>query len=198
VEVRELRWPRDRSLLDDLRRHGVPRLVVVDEGMPPLPVDGLEDFVFATATPQERQWRRAAVAERARRLAGPDGRGNGTSGDVPGAVASGGGPTALDAEPAIDDDGIVRFAGRWASISPVESSLLRALIERFGAVVSREHLGARAWPEGLPTRNALDVHILRLRRRIAPLGLEVRTVRSRGYMLHAASSATDDVSVRAG
>ena len=28
----------------------------------------------------------------------------------------------------------------------------------------------RAWPEGLPTRNALDVHVLRLRRRIAPLG----------------------------
>jgi DNA-binding response OmpR family regulator len=31
------------------------------------------------------------------------------------------------------------------------------------------------------------VHILRLRRRIAPLGLEVRTVRSRGYLLQVAA-----------
>ena len=44
-------------------------------------------------------------------------------------------------------------------------------------------MARRAWPNGAPTRNALDVHILRLRRRIAPLGLEVRTVRSRGYLL---------------
>ncbi len=38
-------------------------------------------------------------------------------------------------------------------------------------------------PSGVPTRNALDVHVLRLRRRIAPLGLEIRTVRSRGYLM---------------
>ena len=40
-----------------------------------------------------------------------------------------------------------------------------------------------------PTRNALDVHILRLRRRIAELGLEIRTVRSRGYLLQAAAAS---------
>ena len=38
----------------------------------------------------------------------------------------------------------------------------------------------------MPTRNALDVHVLRLRRRIAPLGLEIRTVRSRGYLMQTA------------
>ncbi len=43
----------------------------------------------------------------------------------------------------------------------------------------------RAWPGGSPTRNALDVHLLRLRRRISTLGLEVRTVRARGYLLQA-------------
>jgi DNA-binding response OmpR family regulator len=40
----------------------------------------------------------------------------------------------------------------------------------------------------LPTRNALDVHMLRLRRRLEPLGLEVRTVRSRGYVLQPATN----------
>jgi len=35
------------------------------------------------------------------------------------------------------------------------------------------------------------VHMLRLRRRIAPLGVEVRTVRSRGYLMQAAQSRAD-------
>ena len=39
------------------------------------------------------------------------------------------------------------------------------------------------WPKGAPGRNALDVHVLRLRRRLAPLGLAIRTVRVRGYLL---------------
>ena len=85
--------------------------------------------------------------------------------------------------PEIDDDGLLRFRDRWVSLSPVERELAGALVERFGAVVGRELMARRAWPSGAPTRNALDVHILRLRRRIAPLGLEVRTVRSRGYLL---------------
>ena len=53
----------------------------------------------------------------------------------------------------------------------------------------REVLSKHAWPEGAPTRNALDVHILRLRRRIAELGLEIRTVRSRGYLLQTVAPA---------
>ena len=48
---------------------------------------------------------------------------------------------------------------------------------------------ARAgWPSGAPGRNALDVHVLRLRRRLVPLALAIRTVRSRGYLLESAPS----------
>jgi DNA-binding winged helix-turn-helix (wHTH) protein len=65
------------------------------------------------------------------------------------------------------------------------------LVDRFGAVVGRETLARRAWPDGTPTRNALDVHMLRLRRRIAQLGVEVRTVRSRGYLMQAAQPRAD-------
>ena len=70
----------------------------------------------------------------------------------------------------------------------MERELAGALVERFGAVVGRDLMARRAWPTGAPTRNALDVHILRLRRRIASLGLEVRTVRSRGYLLQTTSA----------
>jgi DNA-binding response OmpR family regulator len=67
----------------------------------------------------------------------------------------------------------------------VEARLMTALLDRFGAVVSREQLARAGWPKGAPGRNALDVHMLRLRRRIDPVGLVIRTVRSRGYLLEA-------------
>ena len=56
------------------------------------------------------------------------------------------------------------------------------------AVVSRESLSTAGWPDGAPGRNALDVHVLRLRRRLAPLSLVIRTVRSRGYLLEVESA----------
>jgi DNA-binding response OmpR family regulator len=65
----------------------------------------------------------------------------------------------------------------------VEGRLTAALLDRFGAVVSRDSLARAGWPDGAPGRNALDVHMLRLRRRVAPLALAIRTVRSRGYLL---------------
>ena len=91
----------------------------------------------------------------------------------------------MTAAPAVDEDGLLRYRGRWVTLSPVERALAAALIDRFNAVVGRDTLVRRAWPGGSPTRNALDVHMLRLRRRISTLGLEVRTVRARGYLLQA-------------
>ena len=47
---------------------------------------------------------------------------------------------------------------------------------------------AAGWPGGTPGRNALDVHVLRLRRRLEPVRLAIRTVRSRGYLLEPAAA----------
>ena len=69
--------------------------------------------------------------------------------------------------PSLDDDGVVRHAGAWVSLPPVEARLTRLLLDRYGAVVSREALAKAGWPDGAPGRNALDVHVLRLRRRLA-------------------------------
>ena len=85
--------------------------------------------------------------------------------------------------PELDPDGVLRSGADWVSLPPVEARLMAALLDRFGAVVSREQLARSGWPKGAPGRNALDVHVLRLRRRIALLGLSIKTVRSRGYLL---------------
>jgi DNA-binding response OmpR family regulator len=75
--------------------------------------------------------------------------------------------------PGIDADGLLRYRGKWVSLPPLERRMLESLLSRFGAVVS----------DGASGRNALDVHVLRLRRRLEPTDLAIRTVRCRGYLL---------------
>jgi DNA-binding response OmpR family regulator len=86
-------------------------------------------------------------------------------------------------ETEVDPQGVVRVGDRSVVLPPVEAALAVALAERMGAVVGRGRLLEAAWPDGEPDRNLLDVRILRLRRRLAPLGLVIRTVRSRGYLM---------------
>src|SRR4051794_39021861 len=121
-----------------------------------MPVDCLEDWVTSGAPEWEIDARRRALTLRAGQHA---------------------------VRPNLDGDGLLHHRDAWVSLSPVEQSLAAVLLDRFGAVVTRDMLADRAWPTGVPTRNALDVHVLRLRRRIAPLALEIRTVRSRGYLM---------------
>jgi DNA-binding response OmpR family regulator len=162
VDVVLVRWPEEQRQLSELRGAGTPRLLLVGpDAAPPESSDPLEDWIRLPAEDRDVRARVATLEARAE-----DG-------------------TAL---PQIDDDGLLRYRDQWVSLSPVERELAGALVERFGAVVGRELMARRAWPSGAPTRNALDVHILRLRRRIAPVGLEVRTVRSRGYLLQLSSS----------
>ena len=89
--------------------------------------------------------------------------------------------------PHLDHNGVLRFGSSWVSLPPIEAELTRVLVERFGAVVGRDVLARTAWPDGGPGRNALDVHVLRLRRRIAAVGLSIKTIRSRGYLMEPAA-----------
>lgn len=166
MDVILVRWPEEEERLDQLRTVGFPRLVLVGpEASPPASSDCLEDWIRLPAEDADMRARVATLASRAARQR---------------------------TVPAFDEDGLLRFRDGWVSLSPVERSLAGALVERFGAVVGRDTLARRAWPSGAPTRNALDVHMLRLRRRIADLGLEVRTVRARGYLLQEAAKTVAD------
>lgn len=157
MNVEVVRWPSDSIRLAELRESGVPRLLVVaDDAEPPIPIDCLEDWVTTQTPDREVDARRIALSVRGENHA---------------------------VRPLLDDDGLLHHRDAWVSLSPVEQALASAMLDRFGAVVTRDMLADRAWPAGVPTRNALDVHVLRLRRRIAPLGLEIRTVRSRGYLM---------------
>lgn len=157
-DVAMVRWPHERERLDELRATGAPRLLLVEGGVTPPVVDGgPEDWIRLPADEADLRARVEGVERRAQadRLAPPE----------------------------IDEDGVLRLGDAWVSLPPVEARLTRALVDRYRAVVSRDALARAGWPEGAPGRNALDVHVLRLRRRLDPVGLTISTVRSRGYLL---------------
>jgi DNA-binding response OmpR family regulator len=159
MEPVALKWPVEEDRRRRLSDAGVPRLLVIDSGELPPAVDGpLEDWIRSPASEVDKAARLEVLRRRAN---GADARG----------------------VPIIDDDGLVRVGRLWAALPPVEARLATCLVDRFGAVVGRDDLTAAAWPEAGTERNVLDVRILRLRRRIEPVGLGVHTVRSRGYLL---------------
>jgi hypothetical protein len=160
VEVALVHWPAEQDRREALRRTGQPRLLLVERGAPPIPTDELEDWIRLPADDLDLRVRVEALRRR-------------TDGDN-------------GSTPLVDDDGVLRLGDHWVSLPPVEARLTSALLDRFGAVVSRDALARSGWPGGSPGRNALDVHVLRLRRRLSPLRLAIRTVRSRGYLLERA------------
>lgn len=158
VDVELIRWPADEQRRAELRDAGRARLLLVEDGAPAPIVSSLdEDWIRVPAGESDLQARIAGLARR-------------VGDDAP--------PT-----PELDRDGLLHRGGHWVSLPPVEERLTAALLDRFRLVVSRDALARAGWPDGAPGRNALDVHMLRLRRRVDPLGLAIRTVRSRGYLL---------------
>lgn len=158
MEVILVRWPAESGRREHLAGARVPRLLLVEDGIPPPgATDCLEDWIRVPATEADVRHRLEALMARAARH--------------------------LAAIPVVDGDGVLRFGSSWVALPPVEARLAAALAERFGAVVGRETLARSAWPDAAPGRNVLDVHVLRLRRRMIPVHLAIRTVRSRGYLL---------------
>lgn len=162
MDVTLLRWPDQDDERIRLASAGAPRLLLVD-AVGPLPAlgDELEDWIRMPADELDLHSRMETLERRAASRRPPP--------------------------PIVDDDGVLRRGGAWVSLPPVEARIGAALVARYGRVARREELSAVAWPDGGAGRNALDVHVLRLRRRIEPLGLGIRTVRGRGYVLEASS-----------
>lgn len=156
-EVQLIRWPAESLRRDELRRNGELRLLVV-EGPASAPVspDVREDWVRAPVAPVDLQARIDCLRAR----------------------------SDLHQRADVDPNGVLRYRGRLVTLSPTATDLLERLIRDFGVLVAREAL-TECLPErkGEISRNALDLHVTRLRKRIGPVGLTIRTVWGRGYLL---------------
>ena len=162
-EVKLVRWPAESARRDHYRVLGVLRLLVIEGGArPPVCSDIREDWVRAPITPDDLQARIAALRARAE----------------------------AHCRPQVDPNGVLRYCGRSITVSPTATDLLERLVREFGVLVSRDDL-RDCLPErdGGASRNALDLHIMRVRKRIRPIGLAIRTVWGRGYLIEPFSGA---------
>jgi DNA-binding response OmpR family regulator len=154
MDVAMIAWPSGDAQREELRRARVPRLLLVAPDVEAPFVDELlEDWVRLPATERDVRARALTLQRRAR------------------------------TRPWIDDGGMLCHQGRTVALSPVEQRIAGVLVERFEAVAGRERLERAVWPDERPDRNRLDVHVHRLRARLPSVGLELRTMRSRGYLL---------------
>lgn len=162
LDVVMVQWPAEHDRLLHLRDLDAPHLVMVEpDADPPDPHPGLEDWIRLPASAADVRVRVDGLLARA--------------------------AVAASLRPVIDASGLIRFRGSSASVSPTEAALLDALAQRWGAVVGRDALQSLL-PTG-DSANALDASMSRLRRRVEPVGLSIRTVRRRGYVLESAPAA---------
>jgi DNA-binding winged helix-turn-helix (wHTH) protein len=166
ADVVVLYWPDEA---DKVERVGVPRLLLVEQGVaPPTVTSCLEDWLRLPAHDADIRARLVALAERAARH---------------------------PAVTALDEHGQLSHRDATVFLSPIDQGLAEVLVANFGRPVATADLTARAWPQG-GSGVALRVHVSRLRRHIAPLGLQIRSIRGYGYVLRdgpAVSAAVDEV-----
>ncbi|MEU4690721.1 helix-turn-helix domain-containing protein [Actinoplanes sp. NPDC023714] len=155
VEI--IRWPEESARRERCRTRGVLRLLVIAPGsQPPVCTDPREDWVRVPAPREDVRLRAAGLRARA----------------------------GAHQIPQLNNDGVLSFRSHSTALSPSEASLLKILVLRFGHLVARETLTTGLADDGqLCSRNSLDLHIMRIRRRIAPLGLAIRTAWGRGYIM---------------
>jgi DNA-binding response OmpR family regulator len=160
ADVALVHWPAEADRLARLRARREPRLVVVEEGPPPTTEDWLEDWLRTPVDEEEIRIRLETLRARARHTT-----------------------RAVTLE-----DGVLRAGAAVVVLPPIQARLAGALLERQNAVVSRDSLLRRGWPEQMPKdRNVLDVHLARLRRLLDGTGIQIHTVHRRGYLLRIAS-----------
>jgi DNA-binding response OmpR family regulator len=82
------------------------------------------------------------------------------------------------------DSFLVTFNGRVLFLPPKEFLILSGLSRSIGHMVESNTLWRYAWGQGVPFNSrTLRVHICTLRRKIEPMGLNIRHVASVGYCL---------------
>ncbi len=156
MDIALVRWPAEADKRSQLATRRRPRLLLVEPGAaPPVCDDTLEDWVRLPVADVDVRARVRTLLAR----------------------------IAENHQPTVDDTGLISFLGATAVLTPLQTRLMRCLVENLGAVVTREELREQGWPAGDARPNTVDVHVLRLRRRLAPLGLRITTVRSRGFVL---------------
>lgn len=155
-DVVVLSWPDQAEERDRLDRSSVPRLWLVEAGAdPPIATSCLEDWIRLPVDDADLRARLVSLSHHAAHH-----------------------PT----RPSLDKHGLLTHHGVVVHLSRVEQHLARPLIENFGEAVSEDELLGSPYLGGCKEQT-LRVHVSRLRRRLAPIGLCITSIRGYGYVL---------------
>ncbi len=83
------------------------------------------------------------------------------------------------------DSGAVCLNGTPMELAPREAAMLRSLLARPGQAVAKERLVEAVFPGEDVQPDAIEVVAYRLRKRLAPTGVQLVTLRGLGYLLKA-------------
>jgi two-component system OmpR family response regulator len=74
--------------------------------------------------------------------------------------------------------------GAPLDLSPREFSILAYLFSNMGAIIGKDRISGAvsSWDEQL-SPNAVEVHVSRLRAKLEPAGIDIRTIRGLGYLV---------------
>jgi two-component system OmpR family response regulator len=162
VDLRSIQlvsWPSERERRAELAAGDVPVLLLVEPDAPPPRCAEHEDWLREPATLSDLQARLATMHDRRR----------------------------CGAEPSFDD-GLLVHRGAWVSVPDGQVPIVELLLARYGSVVDKVALTEAARRGGGSVEpEAVKTTMLRLARRLKPIGVRVEVIRGRGYLLH-----TDD------
>jgi hypothetical protein len=156
-DVHLIRWPAQERRRRELQDAGMPRILLLTPGAaPPEQWDELEDWVRLPLDPDEIRARARSLRRRAR----------------------------TTARPVLGSDGILRVGERWIDVPIGQVPVVELLVAHFGQIVYAEVI-EKVYLDGggSPRTSARKAMIVRLRRRVAELGLELHNVRDCGYLL---------------
>ncbi|MFI6403226.1 helix-turn-helix domain-containing protein [Streptomyces sp. NPDC050548] len=158
--VKFVRWPAESEMREQCKIHGHLCLLVVEHGAPPPEnVSFHEDWVRPPIVQEDLQARVRQLTARA----------------------------VLRARPALDPAGILYFKDLSVTLSVTQCEMLAPLVARYGQIIYRvELLDILDRSGASSSSNALDLHVMRLRRRLGVVGLAVRNVWGRGFVLEPA------------
>ncbi len=101
-------------------------------------------------------------------------------------------PAGAQSDPGIGDlrldreSGAVHWRGEILELAPREAALLQALLARPGHAVPKERLFELVFPGEQDVQyEAIEVVVYRLRKKLAPTGVKLVTLRGLGYLLKA-------------
>lgn len=80
----------------------------------------------------------------------------------------------------------IRKEGTWTSVklTPIEYGLLECLLASKNQILTRKDLIGRVWSPGSDISNrVVDTHVCTLRRKLGPIGRDLRTIFNEGYVL---------------